>query len=208
MKDPEFMSMGSSQQARVLRNQFALYSQSQAERLVRTETTAAANFAQKEAANTIFPGVTKDKVWIAAFDDRVRDNHAAVNGNKVKENDPFIVGGMEMMFPGDPAGGAAEVINCRCSHYYIPRENAQAAEGIEDISFGLGGGSTTGFGLVDFVGQVGASIVGGVQAAAESAVDTINKFKAAVADLFEKTDLILIKLEYQENYQLENITKD
>tara|TARA_B100000768_G_scaffold182004_1_gene208325 strand:- start:26439 stop:28007 length:1569 start_codon:yes stop_codon:yes gene_type:complete len=187
MTDPEFMTMGSSQQARILRNQFALYSQQQAERLVRTETTAAANFAQKEAANTIFPGAQKDKVWIAAFDDRVRDSHAAADGQQVKENDLFIVGGQQMAFPGDPAGGAAEVINCRCSHYYVPRQDAQAAAGIDGFSLGLGGGSATGFGMIDAIGAaIGSTLVSSAQRIISDAAKTLKEAKSQLNDLFSQ----------------------
>jgi hypothetical protein len=122
-----------------------------AERLVRTEATNAANFATTESAKTIFPAEQLMKEWIASFDDRTRTTHAEVDGNEVSANDTFMVGGAQMMFPGDPSAPASEVINCRCSVAYFPKANAQATGEITDLNFGLGGGTTTGFGLGDVV---------------------------------------------------------
>jgi hypothetical protein len=52
------------------------------------------------------------KQWNAALDARTRESHAMVDG-EIRELDEKFSNGL--MFPGDPAGGAAEVINCRCA---------------------------------------------------------------------------------------------
>lgn len=145
MSDPEFMTLGAVEKGRILRNQFNQYSQWQAERLVRTEATAAANFAQAQAAQTIFPPEQMQKEWIASFDDRVRDTHSQADGQIVMANNTFLVGGQPMMFPGDPAGGAAETINCRCSVAYFPIEGAQTIGDITTIGFGLASGGINEF---------------------------------------------------------------
>lgn len=145
MSDPEFMSLGAVEKGRILRNQFNQYSQWQAERLVRTEATAAANFAQAQAAQTIFPPEQMQKEWIASFDDRVRDTHSQADGQIVMANNTFLVGGQPMMFPGDPAGGAAETINCRCSVAYFPIEGAETIGDITTIGFGLASGGINEF---------------------------------------------------------------
>lgn len=61
------------------------------------------------------------KTWITLADSRVRESHRAVNGRSVLLNEPFIVGGARLMFPGDTSLGAPirEIINCRCSALYI-----------------------------------------------------------------------------------------
>lgn len=159
MSDPEFMTLGAVERGRILKNQFNTYSQFQSERLVRTEATAAANFATMQSATTIFPMEQMQKEWIASFDDRTRSSHSEADGQIVMANDTFFVGGSQMMFPGDPSAPAAEVINCRCSIAYIPIEGAQTVSEITDINFGLGGGTTTGFGLTDFVSAVGSSAI-------------------------------------------------
>jgi len=189
MQDPDFMSLGAVERGRILKNQFNTYSQYQSERLVRTEATAAANFAQTVAAQTIFPPEQMQKEWIASFDDRTRSTHSAANGQIVNANDFFIVGGNQMMFPGDPSGGAAEVINCRCSVAYFPKQGAQAAGEITDINFGLGGGTTTGFGLGNFASTIGTTIVSGAQNIAErtaGAFKSVKEFKNGMTDLFSK----------------------
>lgn len=146
MRDPEFMTLGAVERGRILRNQFNRYSQWQAERVVRTEATAAANFAQTQAAQSIFPPEQLQKEWIASFDERVRDTHSeAGSENPIPANDAFIVGGQPMMFPGDPMGGAAEVINCRCSVAYFPIEGAQTIDDISTIGLGVAGGGLTNF---------------------------------------------------------------
>ena len=52
------------------------------------------------------------KKWDATLDARTRESHVMVDG-EIRELDEKFSNGL--MFPGDPAGGAAEVINCRCA---------------------------------------------------------------------------------------------
>lgn len=52
------------------------------------------------------------KQWDAALDGRTRDSHRRVDG-EVRELDEKFSNGL--MFPGDPSGPAAEVVNCRCT---------------------------------------------------------------------------------------------
>ena len=58
--------------------------------------------------------------WVAAQGERTREDHSAANGQIVSMNQPFIVGGEELMYPGDPNGSAENVINCRCIVAYVP----------------------------------------------------------------------------------------
>ena len=163
MTDIDFQNLGIAEKTRILRSQFNRYSAFQAERLVRTEATSAANFATLKSANTIFPAADMMKEWVASFDDRTRSTHAEAGASEpVPQNEPFMVGGALMMYPGDPSGPASEVINCRCSIAPFPKENAQATGEITDINFGLGGGTRTGYGLGDFVADVGATVASGV----------------------------------------------
>ena len=52
------------------------------------------------------------KQWDSTLDKRTRPSHQKVDG-EIKELDEKFSNGL--MFPGDPAGGAAEVVNCRCA---------------------------------------------------------------------------------------------
>lgn len=52
------------------------------------------------------------KQWDAALDGRTRESHRRVDG-EIRELDEKFSN--NMMYPSDPAGGAAEVVNCRCA---------------------------------------------------------------------------------------------
>lgn len=56
------------------------------------------------------PGVQKE--WVTVIDGRERGSHTAADGQVVLWNRSFLVGGVRLAFPRDPAGPASEVINC------------------------------------------------------------------------------------------------
>lgn len=58
------------------------------------------------------------KTWVTAGDERVRDTHAEADGQTVPIDQPFDVGGEQLMYPGDPNGSLEETINCRCVPVY------------------------------------------------------------------------------------------
>jgi len=76
--------------------------------IARTETHGAANYGSVSAAAET--GLRLRKEWISAEDERTRESHDAANGQIVAMDDAFDVGGEALMYPGDPAGSAAEVI--------------------------------------------------------------------------------------------------
>ena len=63
------------------------------------------------------------KRWISTNDNRTRSHHRAMNGTTVDLDDDFIVSykGVEyrMKHAGDPRGGPANIINCRCVILYL-----------------------------------------------------------------------------------------
>lgn len=80
----------------------------------RTETVGAANLGSVNAARQ--SKLKMVKRWVNAKDKRVRELHkdqaqGGVGGEVVPLEQPFSNG---LMHPGDPKGGAAEVIQCRC----------------------------------------------------------------------------------------------
>lgn len=89
---------------------------SDATRIARTETHAAANAGGMVGAGA--SGVVTGKTWNNVFDTRVRPSHGSAQGQKVKIDDLFTVEGEDLSYPGDPAGSAANVINCRCFMTY------------------------------------------------------------------------------------------
>ena len=59
-------------------------------------------------------GIKLKRVWKATLDNRTRDTHQELDGQKVKVDEPFEVDGMQIMFPGDPNAEPSLVWNCRC----------------------------------------------------------------------------------------------
>lgn len=83
-----------------------------AELISRTETNSAMSAGAFSALRDEGAGM---KAWLASPGGRTRPEHAAADGQEVPIDQPFIVGGEELMFPGDPSGSAAMICNCRCS---------------------------------------------------------------------------------------------
>ena len=76
------------------------------------------------------------KQWDSTLDARTRESHVAIDG-EIRELDEKFSNGL--MFPGDPRGGPAEVINCRCALLQRARkalldEDTIETEYIGDIS--------------------------------------------------------------------------
>jgi SPP1 gp7 family putative phage head morphogenesis protein len=80
-----------------------------AETIARTEVGSAANQA---AHDGLLAGGAPYKGWLSAQDDRVRDTHAAIDGQVVHVLETFSNG---LMQPGDSSGRPEEVVNCRCT---------------------------------------------------------------------------------------------
>lgn len=103
--------------------------------IARTETGIAANFANSEGADILATThkLKLKKQWLSAQDWRTRDfnkpnvelfDHRSMNGKTVEKNKPYEVPslrrGLEpLMFPMDPKGSPANIINCRCSEVFI-----------------------------------------------------------------------------------------
>lgn len=110
-----------------------------AERIVRTQVSRAFNIATNRRAKDLAAELAKlrggaggdakralvRKQWVATIDARTRPDHLAAHGQEVGIDEPFIVGGEQLDHPGDPAGSAAEVINCRCRVVTVLPENPE-----------------------------------------------------------------------------------
>ena len=118
--------LSNQQISKNIRNSTA-FSAVRATRIARTETHTAMNFGNQKLAGRL--GLNRPvKEWVSAMDDRTRTWHMNMNGKKpISIDDKFIVstpvsGGAfvdrEMMYAGDPNGGATNVINCRCFVIY------------------------------------------------------------------------------------------
>ena len=112
--------------ADALENGYA-FSRARAMMIARTEVIGASNAATHFGLKKFMPmeaGGTKD--WLATGDKRTRPTHVTAGGSQkdVPYEDPFEVGGSQLMFPGDGSLGAAakEVIQCRCTAlYHLPK---------------------------------------------------------------------------------------
>lgn len=102
--------LGTDAIARVIRDVTPGLSRSRAHIIARTESHGAANYGANAAAKET--GLQILKEWVASQDERTREAHAEADGQTVQMDEPFIVGGEALMYPGDPGGSAENVINC------------------------------------------------------------------------------------------------
>ena len=98
-----------------VRGVFNNLSKYEATRIAQTETGMAFNFARHEGMKEA--GV-EYKGWLSSHGPSVRPAHAAAEAKYMNEpipvDEPFVVGGEELMYPGDDAGSAGNIINCQC----------------------------------------------------------------------------------------------
>ena len=106
--------------AKLVSSKFLPISRSRASLIARTETHNASSFANHSYHRKLKDdtGIKMMKKWVATNDARTRSFHASANGQIVDMDEDFIVNGMPMGYAGDPRGGVANVINCRCVIVY------------------------------------------------------------------------------------------
>ena len=96
-------------------------------RNARTAVTGAQNAGRQEAYNRAKEMDLKlGKRWIATKDMRTRHAHAMLDGQTVELDKPFEIDGHKLMFPGDPAGLARLVWNCRCTMRTVEKPGIEA----------------------------------------------------------------------------------
>ena len=202
--DPEFQALNERDAQKLLRDRFKGISKYQAERIIRTESVAAANFATGESAKQMFNEQDLMKEWITAEDGRVRRiprdqaSHRAMNGVTIPAADKFDVptkdGIDRLMFPGDPNGSPSNVINCRCTVAYVPKEAAEATMtiqgfGVQDLGQVEEVGENFGL-IVNTVAQVAEEVF---EEAPEISYNLTSKaeVKSAVSDILEENGMSL-----------------
>lgn len=143
MTDAMSQGLGVDDAAAMLSSRLSMFSIARSAMIARTEMVGAANAASFGMARET--GAAEFKVWIATEDERTRPDHADADGQTVPINEPFDVGGYEMMFPGDENAPAEEVVNCRCTIGYVDEAGASAGGGQdmpdEDALTAAGGAS-------------------------------------------------------------------
>lgn len=103
--------------AKRIRSEAMPMSRLRAHVIARTETHFAAGWANEQAASEA--DITLVKEWAATADSRTRESHLEADGQTVPMGQAFDVGGYALRYPGDAAGPAEEVINCRCQALYL-----------------------------------------------------------------------------------------
>lgn len=91
------------------------FSYRRSEAIARTEIISSSNYAD-DSIYAIDENII-GKQWSSTGDSRTRQSHSDANGQKVKKDKPFMVGGEKLKHPGDNSLGASarNVINCRCT---------------------------------------------------------------------------------------------
>jgi len=109
-----------------LNNNFEELTTGRAMTIARTETQGAYSYAALDAAKDVAPNWSKE--W-ATTSEKPRDAHDDADGQVVEDlEEPFDVGGEELMYPGDPSGSEENVINCQCVVMYnAPTETSGGA---------------------------------------------------------------------------------
>lgn len=118
LRTAQLEGMGIDETIRMLRD--SPITKHRAKMIVRTESIRAMNYAQLVAADK--SRFEMEKQWIAIEDKRTRatHGHAGVDGQRRDLWELFSNG---LQCPGDPAGAAADVINCRCTLGYYPKRD-------------------------------------------------------------------------------------
>lgn len=97
---------------------FGIFEDYRSERIARTEVIRASNAGSTDQFKAW--GVKRHE-WLSTQDDRTRTtppdefDHKKANGEVVEIGQPFMWTGEPLMYPGDPAGSAANIIQCRCT---------------------------------------------------------------------------------------------
>lgn len=96
-------------------------------RQARTAMTGAQNAGRVQAMwEAEDEGIKIQKKWIATLDKKTRDAHAELDGQIVDADQPFIVNGLEIMYPGDPNADPSLVYNCRCTLGWVYPDHPSA----------------------------------------------------------------------------------
>lgn len=99
-----------------------------ARRIARTETHGATEGGALAGALAVEAagGQAHYKRWAATSDERTRGTHVVAEGQIVKLREAFTVGRAKLQHPGEAGGPADEVIQCRCTTFFLREDEVQA----------------------------------------------------------------------------------
>lgn len=101
--------------ADAIRNLFVQTYANRAETVARTEVISSYNGVSYEVGQQYGSDIVAGFEWLATVDERTRPDHVGAHGQVIRRGETFDVGGRQMRYPGDPAGGAHQTVNCRCT---------------------------------------------------------------------------------------------
>lgn len=107
--------LGAIEVARNLERSVSMLFKNRAQLIARTEMVKASNVAAMESSKT--SDFMYEKRWVPANQERTRPDHLAMlDSEYIPMDQPFTVGGSQMMQPGDGSMGAGpeQICNCRC----------------------------------------------------------------------------------------------
>jgi len=125
IRDGRDAGLGIEKLATQVRNdlisKYGILEKYRARRIAQTEVLSASNYSSFLAAKD--SGVPMKKRWLTAPPGLAKtERHTllepALGRQRLMMNEAFNINGADMMHPGDPAGGAENVINCRCAIGY------------------------------------------------------------------------------------------
>lgn len=121
-----------------VRTVFNDLNQGEAKRVALTETNSAYNFSRHETMTEV--GI-EYKAWLSSHGPTVREAHQAAEDyymdSPIPVDEPFLVGGEELMYPGDPNGSPGNIINCHCIQVAAQKQSEDAKTATFKI-YGLG----------------------------------------------------------------------
>ena len=118
--------LSTEQTASAIRGVFNDLTKGEAKRIATTEVSAAYGTARHQAMTDA--GV-QYKSWLSSHGPNVRAAHRQAETDysavPIPVDEPFRVGGEDLMYPGDPNGSPGNVINCQCVQIAVanPEEN-------------------------------------------------------------------------------------
>lgn len=96
-------------------------------RTARTAITNAENAGRQDSFEQASKlGIKVYKRWVATKDNRTRHDHGKADGQIVPYDQPFTVGGEELMFPAIKTGSPWNIYNCRCRMRTVEKPGIEA----------------------------------------------------------------------------------
>lgn len=91
------------------------------------------------AGAALWGGIEARRVWVTQDDERVREWHAEADGQEVALDEPFIVMGEPLDYPGDDNGSPENVRNCRCQIMIVNLDGTpiQGDAGVDDEALNM-----------------------------------------------------------------------